>query len=480
MTTLSLNALAELLDTLAREHGVWINETPACVVASKLDVGCARTLVTAVEQLQWSYQLVDSANNAFTLARLDDDFAPYRLTLHKVPPKDDGTLYLLSATGFSDMLERGHPADHWRLARLQRSFITWGRVYGNWDEPLPFNKAAATRSPRALVRETAVNRRVPEDVRFWLLDEHSQVDLADPLQGIWAAKAFDALARSLANELEADNGALVFRGPPTLQLDSMQPPSTDLQTLGIEGFNQLQTAARWVYEWSREAELRHAMLSTEIARSGRETSNAATYFATHLANALEGAKVVYQLHLSDLTLDTLNALSTLRGNVSDDAARTTESTQQALTKVAAALGVGLTVIATRIGNDISPWLVLLAMAVACVYCLLELLAGWRLIRIRRSAREAWHPRLYRFLPSADYCKMVIKPAQRSERVYLWATGIGFALVVMLSLAMVIWSFYGAGEENFGAQTKSEPGTQQPERGAPRSASWPATWLAIRR
>jgi hypothetical protein len=477
---LSLNALAELLDTLAREHGVLINEAPACLVASALDVDCARKLAIAVGQLQWSYQLVDSANNAFTLARLDDDFAPYRLTLHKVLPRNDGALYLLSATGFSDMLERGNGADHWRLARLKRAFITLGRAYGNWDETLAFDKAAATRSPRALVRETAVNRRVPEDVRFWLLDERSEVDLADPLHGIWAAKAFDALARSVANELEADNGALVFRGPPTLQLDGTRSPSTDLRTLGIEGFNQLQTAARWVYEWSREAELRHAMLSTEIARSGRETSNAATYFATHLDNALEGAKVVYQLHLSDLTLDTLNALSTLRGNVSDDAARTTESTQQALTKVAAALGVGLTVIATRIGNDISPWLVLLAMAVACVYCLLELLAGWRLIRIRRSAREAWHPRLYRFLPSADYRKMVIKPAQRSERVYLWATGIGFALVVMLSLVMVIWSFYGAAEENFGAQTKSETGTQQPERGTPRTASWPATWLAIGR
>lgn len=477
---MSLNALAELLDTLAREHGVLINEAPGCLVASELDVDCARKLAIAVGQLQWDYQLVDSANNAFTLARLDDDFAPYRLTLHKVLPRDDGALYLLSATGFSDMLERANSADHWRLARLERAFTTLGRAYGNWDEALAFDKAGTTRSPRALVRETAVNRRVPEDVRFWLLDEHSEVDLADPLQSIWAAKALDALARSLANELEADNGALVFRGPPTLQLDSMHSPATDLQTLGIEGFKQLQTAARWVYEWSREAELRHAMLSTEIARSGRETSNAATYFATHLDNALEGAKVVYQLHLSDLTLDTLNALSTLRGNVSDDAARTTESTQQALTKVAAALGVGLTVIATRIGSDISPWLVLLAMAVACVYCLLELLAGWRLIRIRRSAREAWHPRLYRFLPSADYRKMVIKPAQRSERVYLWATGIGFALVVMLSLVMVIWSFYGAAEENFGAQTTSETGTQQPERGTPRTASWPATWLAIGR
>jgi hypothetical protein len=475
---LSLNALAELLDDLASNNGVWINESPDCLVASKLDARSARQLGTTVAQLQWTYQLVDSANNAFTLARLDDDFAPFRLTLHKAPPRADGALYLLSATGFSDMLTRGHPADHWRLVLLKQAFNTQGRAYGNWHEPLAFNKAAATRSPRALVRETAVNRRVPEDIRLWLLDEHSHINPTDPLQAIWAGKAFDALARSLANEIEADNDALVFRGPPTLQLQSEEVAPRDLQALGVDSFMQLQQASRWVYEWSREAELRHAMLSTEIARSGRETDAAAQYLATHLGNALEGAKVVYQLHLSDLTLDTLNALSTLRGNVSDDAARTTESTQQALTKVAAALGVGLTVIATGIGNEISPWLVLMAMSVACVYCSLELWAGWRLIRIRRSARDAWHPRFYRFLPSADYRKMVKRPAQRSERIYLWAAGVGFGLVVTLSLVVVICSFYATQQERVGDEPAAQGGTQQPEREAPRKPTTPSTWLAI--
>ncbi len=475
---MSLDALAELLDTLASEQGVLITETPTCVLTSRLDACCAGKLAMAVEQLGWCYQLVDSANNPFTLASLNDDFAPYRLTLHKVPPRDDGALYLLSATAFNDTLIRGDPADHWRVARLEQALITHGRAYGNWHEPLSFNKATATRSPRALVRETAVNRRVPEDIRFWLLDEHSHINLTDPLHAIWAGKAFDALARSLANEQAVGNGALVFRGPPTLQVQSEELPPQDLQALGVESFMQLQEAARWVYEWSREAELRHAMLSTEIARSGPVIGDAAQYFATHLGHALEGAKVVYQLRMSDLTLDTLNALSTLRGNVSDDAARTTESTQQALTKVAAALGVGLTVIATGIGNDISPWLVLMAMSVACVYCFLELWAGWRLIRIRRSARDAWHPRFYRFLPSADYRKMVERPAQRSERIYLWAAGVGMGLVVTLSLVVVICSFYDTQKKSVSDRPASERGTQQPEREAPRKPTTPSTWLAI--
>lgn len=437
---MSLDALAELLDTLASEHGVWINETPDCVLTSRLDACCAGRLATAVERLGWCYQLVDSANNPFTLASLDDDFAPYRLTLHKVPPRDDGALYLLTATGFSDTLDRGHPADRWRLARLEHSFTTQGRAYGNWQAPLSFNKAAETQPPRTLVRETAANRRVPEDIRFWLLAQHSHIDMTDPLHSIWASKAFDALTRALANELGADSGALMFHGPPALRLPACDLPPAQLPQIDPLGFSQLQSAAQWVYELSREAALRHSMLSAEIARAGREPCEPARYFAAHLANALDSAKTVYQLYMSGLGIDTLNSLTALRGSVCDDAARTTEATQQALTKVAAALGVGLTVIATRISSDISPWLVFAAMLVACIYCFIELWAGWRLIQIRRKARDAWHPRLYRFLPSADYREMVTAPTEHSECVYLWSTGVGFLMVVLLSTVAVVNSF----------------------------------------
>lgn len=472
---MSLDALAELLDTLASEQGVLITETPTCLVASKLDVCGARKLAMALEQLKWAYQLVDKASNAFTLARLDIDFAPFRLTLHKVLPTDDGALYLLSATGFCDALERAYPADYWRLARLKRSFVTQGRAYGNWSEPLCFNKAAMPHPPRELVRETATHRRVPEDIRFWLLNQHSPVDLTDPLHSIWASKAFDALTRALANGMDASGGALVFHGPPALRLPLVDLSPAQLHQIGSVGFDQLQAAARWVYELSREAALRHAMLSAEIARAGREACEPASYFATHVANALDSAKTVYQLHVSGLGIDTLNSLTALRGNVCDDAARTTEATQQALTKVAAALGVGLTVIATRVGSDVGPWLTFGAMLVACVYCFTELWAGWQLIRIRRNARDAWHPRLYRFLPSADYSEMVKKPAQRSECIYLWATGIGFMLVVVLSIVVVVNGFLHVSTVPLAPGSDSDKKVQEPTQ---QGAEYPAAiWMA---
>lgn len=476
---MSLNALAELVDNLAAEHSIVINESETCLTVSELDAGSAVRLASAIDAVHWEYQLVDSENNAFAPADIEVDFAPFRITLRKAPPGADHTLYLLSATGFADALARGHSAHCWRLARLQGSFITQNRAYGDWTEPLSLRKADVTRSPRALVRETAINRRVPDDIREWLLDDASTIDLSQPLHCLWAAKAFDALSRALANELDAQDGALIFRGPPSLQLSANDLLADELQQLGRKGFTELQQAARWVYELAREAEIRHAMLATEIARSGRDACETARYFAAHLSNALDGAKVVYQLHLSALTVDTLNALTTLRGNVCDDAARTTESTQQALTKVAAGLGVGLTVIATGSGDNVSPWLILLVMTAVCLYCCLDILAGWRLIRIRRRARDAWQPRLYRFLPPADYANMVSKPARRTARVYLWATAFGFGLVVLLSVVVVWESFYQRSvaaadtEPRKGAETKAA----ERERAAP-DIQYPApVWLA---
>lgn len=476
---MSLNALAELVDRLAADHSVAIHESERCLTASELDAGSAVRLASAIDALQWEYQLVDSENNAFAPTGITEEFAPFRITLHKALPDVENALFLLSTTGFCDALRGGHSAEHWRLARLQGSFITQKRAYGDWTEPLSLRKAEVTRSPRALVRETAMDRRVPDDIREWLLDDASAIDLTQPLHCLWAVKAFDALSRALANELDAQDGALMFRGPPSLQLSAKDLLADELQPLGLEGFTALQQAARWVYELAREAEIRHAMLATEIARSGRDACQTARYFAAHLSNALDGAKVVYQLHLSALTVDTLNALTTLRGSVCDDAARTTESTQQALTKVAAGLGVGLTVIATGSGDDVSPWMMLLVMTAVCLYCCLDILAGWRLIRIRRRARDAWQPRLYRFLPPADYANMVSKPAKRTARVYLWATAVGFGLVVLLSVVVVLGSFYqrsvAAADTEPGKGTQSNAGER--ERTAP-DIRYPApVWLA---
>lgn len=432
---MSLVALAELLDQLVDARGILISEYDKGLVASQLDAQAGVCLSQAIERLGWTYRLTDGEDNPFTAPELCPEYEPYRLTLTKPAPAQPDTLYLLTAVGLRDALAQGHGARYWRIARLRQTLVTQARAFGNWQEPLTLHQALPTRSPRSLVRETASNRQLPEDIRPWLLEETTPVDFAEPLHALWAGQAFEHLTRSLTNELDANDGALIFRGPPALRL-----PASGGMHGSAAAFEQLQQAARWVYEWSREAEVRHAMLATEIARSGRDPCAPGDYLAEHLGNALEAAREVYQLHLSDVTVNTLQALSTLRGNVTDDAARTTESTQQALTKVAAALGVGLALIGSGMVNALDPWLITLVMVVTCAYCLLEICAGGRLIQIRASSRDAWQARLYRFLPRAEYDRMVLRPAERSARVYRRTTRTGFGLVLILSAVLVGSSF----------------------------------------
>lgn len=469
MTLCSPTALAEAIDRLAEAHGALVTESEHDVLVCNLQVPAAQHLAQLCRAAGWEPVLVDSANNPFAPADLCADYAPFRLTVSKRLPRENDTLYLLTTAGLRSMLASGHPAACWRLARIGQRLVTQARVYGNWSEPLPRVTATRLRSPRALVRETAGQGHVPEDLRYWLLAAGEHIDARDPIHRLWAAQALHALACSLADGVDGHHHGLTFRGPPPLRL-RISPALVHCPATLALLCDRLQAAARWVFEVERETEVRHAMLATEIARAGRADGDAWGYLTAHLAEAMDSARVVYQLHLSEMTVDTLNALSHLRSNVNDDAARTTEATQQALTKVAAGLGVGLTLIVTGVSNDVGFRVTLLTMLIACMYCAVEIAAGWRLIKIRRIARDAWQPRWYRFLPRSDYRAMVSRPADRSECVYLWATLSGLALVALMGLLVAFYSATQADGPSGGQPPTSRLKTfarhQAPENGQP--------------
>lgn len=446
---MSPSDLAEVIDALGEAHGASINECERFVNVSGLSARCAQRLVQACGLIQWTCTLVDGHGNKFAPETLDQDYAPFRVTVTKQFAQESGALYLLTASGFTCWLDKGHAAQSWRLARLSRPLFTQARVYGDWHGRLNIAPAPATRSPRYLVRETASQRRVPDDIRCWLMEEGSDIDLSDRLHRLWAAKAFECLTLSLANELEQapdhGGGTVVFRGPPLLRLRLQALTAQGIAQWGGGAFATLQTAVRWVYELSREAELRHAMLATEIARSGRTEAQAHCYFGTYLASALEGAKVTYQLYLGDVTAQTLTALSTLRSHVTEEAARAAESTQKAVAGVAAGLGVGIAMFVARLTAALDPWIVSSIVAVGIGYSALVVWSNAGFIRSQRQQRNAWHARLYRFLPPAEYQKMVREPNQYSTRIYRCTAIVGLLLVTGLGVLIIGYSFAGDGQ-----------------------------------
>jgi len=377
-----------------------------------------------------------------------EDFEPFRVTIRK-PDRPENTLDILTSVGVLQWLEKGHDATTWRIAGMSKPLSTQVRIYTGWILPevassgIPAPAVTIspnTKSPMALVRESGSLKIVPRDIRPWLVLDESQLDLQEPFHQAWSAKAFDALVCTLANEVDSENYTLVFKGPPKLILNPPRSTVASIQEFGIDAFSCLHKAAHWVYENSREAEIKHSLLATEIARSGRENGSAADYLKANLSTALEGAKIAYQMSLSELGKDTLKSLSDLRKAITEETGKATDATRQTITSVSGALAVGIGLVAARLSTDINPWLISMVMLIATCYIGMIAYSGWSFISLQRGLRIDWQPKLYRFLPPDEYNKMVTVPAEKSEQVFKFTTSIGIAAVIVMFIGVSVFSF----------------------------------------
>ena len=431
-------ALAEAIDALAAAGRAFVAEGEGSVTVSGLSAADAAALRGQGTGLGWPQELFDREGQAWAPAQAPDpDFEPFRLVLRKPEPPPD-TLRLLTDTAFAGWLERGHPAARWQVARLAGAIVAQARVLGPWDARLEAAPAApAGRSPRALVREYGARRLVPDDLRPWLAAPLPPDLFATPTAGVWTRAAATALVLSLGDELDPHDGTIRFRGPPRLRLPA-PPADWDVAgTLGHDGFHALQDAARWVFENEREAEMRHVLLATELARSGTDAPDTPRFLREHLAGALEGAQIAYQVTLADASRDTLRLLADLRKAVTEETGKLSDLSRQLMASVASALALGVGLVAARVMASAPPVLVAAVMAVAAAYVLVVIVSGFHFIGLQRQLRAEWQPRLYRFLSLQDYARMVSGPAARAERAFFWTALLGGSAVLAL-VVVCLW------------------------------------------
>lgn len=435
---MSVITFAELLDSLSDECKAFVSEAEQVVQVSNLSADDARVVVDSCTALGWASAAFDAAGSEWAHTDLAPEFAPFRVAIRK-PEAPPNTLQVLTNVGFSKWLTSGHEAQRWYIARLPTVFRTHGRIFGGWHSSIEsFQLSAPTKSPRSLVREHGSLRTVPADIRPWLLKESELSIFDDATFQIWGNAALSALARALADEIDAENQALKFKGPPRLSITISSPPSNPVATLGKGPFLALQAAASWCYENEREAEMRHVLLATELALSGGGETDAAICFGKHISGALEGAKIAYQMSLSEIGRDTIKVLADLRKAITEETAKVTETIRQLVTSVAGALAIGLGLIAARLSTNTHPALITAVMLVVTAYVVVVILSGLQFVNLQRRLREDWQPRLYRFLPESDYKRMVTLPASHVERTYRWTAVIsGLMVVALLSVVVVL-------------------------------------------
>lgn len=428
---MSLIALAEAIDRLVETKQAFVAESESAVTMSALSASHATELKVLCEPLGWPVELFDSAGELWVSAELPDPgFAPYRLVIQK-PASPANMLRLLSNHAFAQWLEIGHIAPRWHIARFAGSLVTGVRVIQSWEGAQEPSALASTKSPRILVKEFGNIRRVPEDVRYWLAPALESELFIQPAAQVWVRAASTALISCLPDEIDADNGALKLRGPPRLTL-----PRFDVATdvLDHATFNTLMEVSYWVFEHEREAEMRHILLAAELARSGAIVESTSVFLRQHLAHAWESAQIAYQMALGETGRDTLKVLSDLRKAVTEETAKLSDISRQLTGSVAAAVATGIGLIAARVAANAPAELIAIVMFVVALYIAMVISSGVQFMRLQRQLRTDWQHRLYRFLPEAEYTRMVVRPTGKAERSFVWTAWLGGVAVAVLALA----------------------------------------------
>ncbi|MBN4172933.1 hypothetical protein GSU75_00103 [Pseudomonas savastanoi pv. phaseolicola] len=463
--------LASLLNGLARNRQALISEGPTSIVVSDLLADPTLEVIQAASEAGWMFTTVDSQGSRYDIDEVGADFEPFRVTLEKhLPPEHSAAddLFIATEAGFRSFLRRGHSAPRWRLLGLTTAFSTRARVYCGWSESLELAQSPATKAPRLLVKETATVRTVPEDVRHWLFAEGHTLERGNPFHMIWAAHALNYLSLCFANEIDTTGTQLTFKGPPKLILTISQV-ADDAGEVSLSEFEVVQDAAGWVFDSSREAEVKHILLSAEIARSGRADGDAGEYLRENLAAALDCAKIAYQMAVSEITKDTLKSLGDLRKAVTEETSKATDATRQATAAIATALTVGLGLIAARLTVQINPYLIAVVMGVAFGYTLMSVWSGRKFIQIQQTLREEWQPKLYRYLSVDEFNKMVGDPISEVETLFSRVSGWGLATLGIIATAIVIFAFTYVPPTGSDISAPVAPRHQtEPKKAAPRT------------
>jgi hypothetical protein len=432
----SLKTLAFAADGLNSQALATLTETPSALTIAALGAVEAAHLLPLVAALGWVHEIVDRAGERVEANTLTADYAPFIITLEK--PIRGTTLQVVTLAGLQALLLQERDDSVWEVATLETSFATMSTIFLPWGSSEIFGPAPATKSPRQLVRDNNIPPRAPNDIRVWLPRIPASEQLwDDPAFQNFAELSTHALMRSLAGEIKNDGG-LVFKGPPITFLAA--PEKGAAQALTLKGYNDLLAAAVWVYENGVEAERRHGLFTAEFGRTHPTEKNAAKAFSGVAVHVLEGARLAYQLSLSDLTREAIKAQGDLRKAVADDAAKLADNTRQVANAVAAALATCVGLVAARVGTSTPHWVLQVVAIVAAVYVAAIVASGWIFMSLQQDMRSKWRTRLYRFIPDSDYQAMVMDPAQRAEKMFIIAAiagGIIGALAILIVLMVIM-------------------------------------------
>ena len=342
-----------------------LTETPSALTIASLPAAELEQLFPLLTAVGWRCDIVDGAGERAEIGTHKADYQPFIVTVEK--PSQTSALQVVTSAGLAAFLREERAEELWEVATLVTPFATMATSFLPWGSSSIFSPAPTTKSPRQLVKDHKIPPSAPNDIRVWMLRTPASEQLwDDPVFQTFANLSAGALMRALASEIKND-GDLVFKGPPRTQLEI--PRLEAANELKLNGYNDLLGAAAWVYENAAEAEQRHGLFTAEFGRTHppSEAGDSHGFCLPSSPMFSKGARLAYQLSLSDLTREAIKAQGDLRKAVADDTAKLADNARQVVTAVAAALATCIGLVAAKVGTTTPHWLLAVVAFLAGVY-----------------------------------------------------------------------------------------------------------------
>ncbi|MBN8648894.1 MAG: hypothetical protein J0L55_13145 [Caulobacterales bacterium] len=435
---MSVTNLAEYIDNQLSANNINVAESESNVFVSGASHLVGDYIIGLLNQLEWEFSCSDAAGMEITenlYHGLDENFSPYQISILK-PFADANTLLILTKQGIVNLLNQNTIYKSIKIARLGFTFATFGCSYSSWNEISTINKKNQSKSPRLLVRDLSEPRLVPKNLDYWVITDKSNLNFDDVGFKEWAFVATKNLIVSISTEVDAENKRITFKGAQRLITDINNFESSICEVIGKDEFFNLQDCVNWVYENERESDLRHQLIASEFSLCAQTSSGIAALIKENTLSVLDAARIAYQIHVSEITKDTIKTLTDLRKSVTDEMAKTNDIMRQFTGGLAGAITVCLGLILAKSTNNTPAIITIVVSIVAFTYVLILFLSGLQYVLLQRKLRKNWQPRLYRFLPEVEFNEIVIKPSQKVEDSFLFLSVFGLIAMAFLTCTVL--------------------------------------------
>lgn len=371
---------------------------------------------------------------------------PLRITIGS--PTFVGAKHFFTVEGLRGLLSRPEKLAGVSVVRVAEDFTTFrcGDItFEPWAGPPEAapqrQEVSADKSPRRYIRTLTSSPVVPLETDPWLLSG----PLPEPSRvfGVWRDASTSWLCRTLVNEVFDDGGRIhvVIHGPPTRRLElGREGP------LGIRQYQSIAEAAQWVFREGTDIEVRHTLLTSEIARNWGALLTYFDRIFQVIDPSLEGARISYAAHLRGGSRETIRMLSDLRRTLFDEIQRVTQQTRD----LAASLWKDVLLAVGAVGFRAVLDLVKGGPSLARIYAIvlistaIYLVASFivttnlnrKFLRIAEDSRREWRSKLYNFLTDEDFQSLTDKPLNdlisAYRRVVLWGWIVTLIAVVILT------------------------------------------------